>query len=194
MRALAICTLGNKYLHLVKNIFEENIKGGQTTSIVYNYVPTVQKMNEDTKWFFQIIIIPTLFSFYHGIELTMKGLLTLLPEYNPKTTHSLTNLLQDFKNNYQMQEEIINILEKYIVVEQMPPYLKNWFLKHKNNIDDYYDFLKYPFDAKFVKSYDYFDLKYDLDDENKGINLSESILADVKSFLPKTVELYRSIK
>lgn len=184
-KGLAFLTVGNKYLQLVKNILEENIKGGQRPIDSYDHNPTSEELYKNLKWRFHQIIVPTLFNFYHGIELTIKGFLVLSPNYNGYKNHKLTNLLKDFSDNYRHQHKIIEFLEKYIDIDRMPPYLKTWFEKHNLVIDDYYDFLKYPFDLNFEKYYDYFELKYDLDEKNRGIDLSKSMYDDITAFLPE---------
>jgi len=184
-KGLAFLTLGNKYLQLVKNILEENIKGGQRPVDSYDHTPTAEELYKDLKWRFHQIILPMLFNFYHEIELTIKGFLVLLPTYNGYKNHKLTNLLKDFSDNYRQQYKIIGFLKKYIEVNRMPPYLKTWIEKHNLAIDDYYDFLKYPFDLNFEKYYDYFELKYDSSHQNQGIDFSKSMYDDIKSFLPE---------
>jgi len=189
---LTFVTLGNKYLHLVKNILEENINQGQDAMSSYDHNSTSEEIHESTKWFYHTIIVPMLFNFYHGLELTIKGFLVRLPDYNLSTTHQMTVLLNDFKKNYQDQTSISEILEKYIIVDRMPLYLKTWFLENEFAIDDYHNFFGYPFDKNLKNYVDYSRLKYDLDKDARGIDLSKSMLEDVNIFLSETTRVFNS--
>ena len=192
---LGLLTLADKYLGLVRNVLQENIKGGQCPVRSYDVSNNKsfdwEKYFEDTKWDYREIIIPILFNFYHGLELRMKGSLVLLSHYNISADHKLTGLLNDFRKNYKNQHKTIQFLEKYIDTNFMPEYLKSWFVKHNLQIDNYYHFLKYPFDKKFEKSYNYFELKYDLDSE--AVNLSEAMVEDIRLFLQETRNIFHEL-
>jgi hypothetical protein len=69
--SLHFLTLASKYLILVQNILNESIKIGN------KHFVTDGDYSENTRWSDFNIFIPTLFNFYHGLELLMKGLILI---------------------------------------------------------------------------------------------------------------------
>lgn len=189
---LHLITLGKKYIYLVKNIIEENINSGQAPIIYFEKEPSAEEILKKQRWHFNNIIIPMLFNFYHGLEITIKGFLGLKKDYRIEPKHTLSILLKDFINNYPELVDMIIFFEKYIIIEKMPDYLKRWFVTQNMSIDDYYLFLRYPLNRNFTENYDYFDLKYDLGGD--GINLSKDMHADIEKFLIKSVQNFNFLE
>lgn len=188
---LAFLTLSNKYLLLVRNILDENIKQGNLWMITGENEISLQDYDEKTKWSDFNIIIPTLFNFYHGIELLLKGFLIL--KINLKFDHKITNLFGAFKDQYIESDNISDILKKYIDSQDssMPEILKSSIQNNDKTIDDLYEFLRYPASKNIMKIHNYFDLKYkDID----GVNFFSNLKNDTDLLIKKSVQLYSKIE
>jgi len=195
-KSLSILTLSIKYLSLVKNVVGENVKQGNS-HIIDPYIITgnetidAKKYKEITKWSDFNISSPILFNFYHGLELVLKGLLVLKKDYDLETRHHIEKLFREFKKNYNEREELISILDKYLTPRLMPSFLANCLRDNNIQINNLYEFFRYPFDKKFQKEHNYFKLKYR---EKDGLSFFKELEGDIDTLLNEIVKLYRETK
>lgn len=187
---LSFIELWQKYLFIVQNILIENTKHWNQHVVISDIPLTSEERNERTKRSDYHIIIPTLFLFYHGIEITLKWIATLQKrEFH--ITHSLTSLYWETKKNHE-NKELIDKLEKYIIKEKMENNLLKKFLnKNNKNIDDFYIFLKYPVDKDNKEIYNYIPLKYL---EEEILPFTTQLIKDIDSIMEWTTSIYRRYK
>jgi len=150
-RSFCFLSLSENYLLLVRNVLKETIKQGNIWVVLGDKKNTEKIYINKTKWSDFNIIIPILFNFYHGLELLMKGLLSLIDNYELKNSHDIKEILEDFRYNYIKNMEIINILNKYIDSNSMPKIFSECLKENNISINKFYIFLKYPTDKNISK-------------------------------------------
>jgi hypothetical protein len=184
---------------MVKNTLEMAIKMGNPSVDISNISFNEQAFYEKTKYCDYSIIYPSLFLFYHWIELILKGFLIVLVEENPETKnpdtkkithHNIIKLLKEFKQNYSNEKDIIDFIEKYTIKNNMPSFLKDFFDKNKLSVKNYYHFFKYPLDKKFDITCDYNSITHT---DKKGLTFFEDLLEDINRCQPLIVKLGRKI-
>lgn len=188
---LSFLTLSIKYLYLAKNASDENIKRGNPHMIFGNKEITAEEYEEMTKWSDFNTSNPILFNFYHGLELLLKGFLLLRNDYVLKPSHHIEKLFEEFKEKYGKEQKIISILEKYLTINLMPDFLANCLRNNNIQIDNLYEFLRYPADKNAQNVYDYIDLKYK---EEKGLTFFKGLVSDLDILGREVVKLYREIE
>jgi len=186
--SLNFLILSHNYLSLVRNALEEAIKQGNVFVVIKKHEISEKELTEETKWNDFNIIVPILYNFYHGVELLIKGFLILINDYNLKITHDIRTLLNDFCNNYNKEIEIIRLLNKYFDISLMPEILSKFLKENKINVNEFYIFLRYPFDVRNKKKFIYYQLH---GNEEEGLNLFKEIVSDIDILIPKIVKLYR---
>jgi hypothetical protein len=184
--ALSFLTLSQKYLSLVRSVSDENTKQGNP-HIIGTEIPSYD-YEEATKWSDFNIGIPTLFNFYHGLELMLKGLLILKGDYSFMGNHSLRGPFKEFKKIYSGHNLIISILEEYLTINSMPDFLATCLKNNNVEIDKLYEFLRYPTDIKANKIYNYIDIKYK---ENKGLLFFRGLATKTDILIGGAAKLYR---
>lgn len=182
-KALGFLTLAMNYHHLAESVLEKIEESN--IHIVFGTKGTVDRYGEITKWSDFRVLIPTLFLFYHGLELQLKGLLAFHDKVN--TIHSLQKLLSEVKKDGIFPEEIINVAERHIDVEKINIFLKKFITDNKLSVDDLYMALRYPTDRKLSGDFSYLGLKYK---EDKIIPYVKLLIADCKILNEKTGEYY----
>jgi len=188
--SLNFLTLSLKYLSLVKNVLEENIKQGNLHIIIGDKEFSEKEYDQKTRWS-DFNIFPILFNLYHGLELLMKGFLILIDNYKVKPTHDFKKLLNDFKLYYPSQKKIFNILAKYLEPDYMPELLSKWLEENKMDITQLHELLEYPFDKTFKKKINYLKLKYQQD---KWLSFAKQLVNDIETLQKGSVQLYRSLE
>lgn len=186
---LSFLTLSQKYLHTSICILEELVKSNNKFLVLLPNSDE-KEYSEATRWSDFNVILPSLFLFYHGLELVMKGLV-LLKDKKISCTHDLEDLFQIFKTEYQNYEELICRVEKYVV---------NSDVKHNGLIDllirsnqeiqspkKLYEALRYPTNKHIDKIYTYSPVKYK---EEKIFNFVKDLIEDINFILSKSVALY----
>lgn len=136
-------------------------------------------------------IIPTIFLFYQGMELIIKGFV-LIKQKDVKSSHDIQKLFIEFKKYYLEEKNIITILERYI--NKLLPFLKKF--NEDNNITnskDFYNALRYPEgNGKNIKSIDYYALKYYKNEE--FIPQITEFSNDIKALIEYSNNLFSRIK
>ena len=179
---LHFLTLANKYLLLVQSILKESIKSGN------KWMVDEGNCNELTKWSDFNIFPATLFNFYHGIELLMKGLI-LSENLEFKPNHQLKDLLKKIKTESNIDPRIIMRLEEYVLKEKMSNQeLKDFFQDNNSSPNKFFDILKYPTTKNLTKDYNFFRLKYR---QEKFIPLFKKIISDITKVNNGVIEYAR---
>lgn len=159
--ALATLTIAYQYLNVVQNELDETIADGNVHFMFWNdREPDWNEYEQKTSHSDFRIMIPVLFCLYQGIELTMKGLLTLNKiDYNrDKKGHKFTELYEQIKKCADIPSEIKESLSYFID----PKFANlNTFLKaNGKNLDNLSEILRYAVTKKSEKVLSYVDLKY----------------------------------
>ncbi|QIW16047.1 hypothetical protein A4G20_06720 [Pasteurellaceae bacterium RH1A] len=76
--SLSFFDLGEKFLRLAKYSSEEIVNNNNSYSVLSERLLTAQEIDDATKWCDVNVSVPTLFNFYHGIELILKGAIVLI--------------------------------------------------------------------------------------------------------------------
>jgi hypothetical protein len=119
-KALGFLTLAMYYHNLAGNVLCKIQESNP--HIVVGSKGIVDKYDEITKWSDFRVLIPTLFLFYHGLELQLKGLLAFHNKVD--TIHSLEKLLLLIKKEKSFPPEIITVAEKHIDIKNINLFLK----------------------------------------------------------------------
>ncbi|MGD8307721.1 MAG: hypothetical protein PVF17_13770, partial [Ignavibacteria bacterium] len=80
-RSLSFWTMSFYYLNLTLTIFEKTIENNNIWVVVDDSPITEHNYREKTKFSDFNIMIPSLLSFYHGIELLLKGFVLFKSSY-----------------------------------------------------------------------------------------------------------------
>ena len=155
-------SLSSNFFQLVENILSETIVNGNIDIYfgfpredIHEHYSNITKSSDFR------IFIPTLFNFFHGIELLLKGANYKINVPNSKPNHKLAKLLTDFQNNYPNATELYAILHKYIYPDCVNcKILFNFY--SSNNITDsskFIEFLKYPYSQNFTTDFNHSKLK-----------------------------------
>ena len=153
--------ISNNFLQLVENVFNETIKHGNNN--IYIGPPRddiAEHYSQLTKWSDFRIIIPTLFNFFHGIELQLKAA-NYLKNPPGKTNHKLSDLFSEFKINYPKAIELTNIFSRYIYPTSSECKILYDFYS-LNEISDsgqFFEIFKYPYSKNFKKDFNFRDLR-----------------------------------
>ncbi len=158
-KALSFFDIGFQYLDLCQKVALEISRAGNVWFMVQDgadFEKLDKEYDEATYWSDHKLAIPLLFNLYHGIELIIKGLLSL-SKAEPKN-HKLSALLAEAKKEHGETEFICHI-EKYLIKEKLPEILNVFFDGSGIDVDEWYQALKYPESTK-GKKYQHFPLKY----------------------------------
>lgn len=192
---LSFLTLGIKYLHTAENILEELVASGNQ-HVVFGDYGTSENYSEITKWSDFNVLIPTLFIFYHGVELVLKGLLLIAKassEEKIEANHNLEKLLSDIIEKYSEQDELIKILKKYIHCNSKDtPELIAKLIETNDelkNIEDLYHALRYPSNKVLENAFNYSESKYK---EKEGLKFAKDLIQDINRIRRITVSIYRN--
>ena len=172
--------LSDNFLQLVESVLTETVSHNNVDMYVG---PPREDIGEHyrqmTKWSDFRIFVPTLFNFFHGIELILKGAnyKIALPSSNPD--HKLSALLANFKTNYPNAVELISIFEKYIFPNSTECMTLSTFYVSNRIADSsrFYEVFKYPYSKDFKFDFDYGDLR-NLD--ANGVNFFKQIIIDIQ--------------
>lgn len=193
---LSFLTLAQKYLHTAKSILEQMVENGNP------WMPNLEIENEDELWneYFKVtkwsdfeIIIPTLFLFFHGLELLNKGLLFLADE-NMKLNHNIKELFDAVEKKYSSNSELINTLRKYCDLSSATPSIIRNFTTNNTEITDIqslYQSLRYPSGKQLQTAYKYITMKYK---EKEAIPFAQELIDDINTLLTQAVKIYRAKK
>ena len=187
--AFAFLSLAINYLHLIESVLGETIKQGNLHMLTSNKNITQNEYIDKTKWSDFHILIPTLFNFYHGLELLMKGLVLLTDNEKIEPKHNFKKLLKRIKENKEINESIKHILEKHILLDKLQSdYLKNFLIKNNLSVDELYIILRYPSNKNLDKIYKYTNLHYK---EDRLLQYFKQTIEDSSNLRIESVKLYK---
>jgi hypothetical protein len=169
--------LAHNFWQLTLNVAEEIIERGNPSSMSYEGWgwPSDEEYEEHMKWSDLNIVEPTLFNFYHGIELSLKSLI-LAKEVELKNYHKLSKLLDEVNKLYG-GVSFVGFYEKYIDQEKLPEVIKKFCVDAGMTMDLYFQSLKYPTSTKGHK-FNHSSLRA-LDES--GVTLFQEISEDLRS-------------
>lgn len=187
--AIAYASLMGQYFHLVRMVLGETVKQGNKWMISSSaeQMDWKEYANKTTWSDFQIIL-PVLFSLYHGIELSMKALLAI--NDHKISGHKLTEIYSEVRKVDDVSKQIFSLLSKYIELGAKSGILAEFTNTNNCSIDEYYDFLKYPTDKSFETINNYWPVKYK---QEKALDTYNEIIADLRD-LSREVHLYIKTK
>jgi len=142
-----------------------------------------KQFKEHTKWSDISIAQPVLFCFYHGIELSLKALLSAKLISTPNS-HRLIGLYELVNKAYS-HNEINKFYEKYLLKGKLHPILETFCNESDITMDMYYQSLKYPKDSK-GNDFNHSPLKYN---GNKGTILFKEIKTDIDKIIELVINL-----
>ncbi len=184
--ALAYLTQSIHYLLLSESVFLESVKQGNKYIIISD--TEIIDFEEKTKWSDFNIIFPTLFVFYHGLELLMKGVLTLY-NIDLKATHRVSVLFTNLEDCEEVDIELSSILKEYILENQLSHTpIGEWLKENNLNIDNLYERLRYPTDKNQLTLTNNQTLKYKGDEM---IPFLEKIIANSGLLRKLIVSIYK---
>jgi hypothetical protein len=186
-KALDFWTVGIEYLHLVQAVSNETHNQGNAHVVISETPLTESEYAEQTKWSDHNLVMPLLFNFYHGLEVILKGF-RLASGLGGRHSHKLSDLLTEFKTQYP-EDDLIPLLEKYILQTNLPPILSEFCTTSGITIDDYYQTLKYPESTQGVQ-YEHHPLKYRAEE---GAMFFAELRDDIEKIRRKTVSLSGSV-
>ena len=189
-----ILLFSDQYITMVTNTLEMTIKSGNPSVIISDSYITDQDLINKTKYCDYNIVVPSLFLFYHWVELVLKGFLLVLVKEDDDIKkiahHNVIKLLKEFKNNFSNEKDIINFFEKYTKKNNMPNVLKMFFNKNNLSVKNYYNFFRYPLDKNFNIKYDYSGIQHT---NKEGLIFFKDILKDINRYKKHIVKLGRKL-
>jgi len=147
--------LATDFLDLVEAACGELVENANAW-VVIGDESTIEKYRELTKWSDHRIAVPVLFNFLHGVELILKGFISL--QGNVPRHHELTRLLADF-NTACPDTRLGALIADYTGGLNPASPLGCFFATNGISVDDWYIALKYP-ESAAGRPYDHVDLKY----------------------------------
>jgi len=188
LQALLFLTLGSKYLNLTHNALEETVNSGNVHMVVSDGNLSWDEYFQKTKWSDFFIIEPVLFCFYHGLELTLKGLILLVDSKEVKPVHSISGLYKRLSTLKKVPEDIKKIIGKY-VTENNDSMVSGFLTENKKDIDGLYESLRYPADKDFQSLNSYFKFHYQ---EEEALEECKEILLDIRTLQSHGTKFYRT--
>jgi hypothetical protein len=197
---LSFLTLSQKYLHTAKSILEQMVATGNP------WMPAIEIDNKEDMWeeYFKItkwsdfeVIIPTLFLFFHGLELLTKGLLFLANNNNINNfnlDHKLSVLYNAVEKDYCNNSELVSTLKKYSYLINTTPAIIHDFINYNKeikDIDGLYESLRYPSNKQSQTAFKYTSMKYK---EKEGLPFAQELIKDIDFLLRQSVKIHRAGK
>lgn len=187
--------VAEQYLTTSKNLLDLMIINKnprmQITKVTDKTTIDIDDIFENFKNSSMFTIIPTIFLFYQGMELIIKGFV-LIKQKNVRSSHDMQKLFIEFKKYYIEEKNIITILDKYI--NNLLPFLKKFNEDNNiNNSKDFYNALRYPEgNGKNIKPIDYYALEYYNNDD--FILQITQLSNDIKALKEYSNNLFRRIE
>lgn len=153
---LSYWTLAAQFLRLAHESCVEIINTGNKFVVISHESISASEFNQAVRWSDHSVGTGVLFSYFHGIELILKGFLAAIGVKSPH--HRLTDLLKDFENHFpdtELGQAISNALP--IAGEDSP--MGRFLASNSIHIDDWFEALKYP-ESRKGAAFDHFDLKF----------------------------------
>jgi hypothetical protein len=185
--AFGYLRIGIQYLNLVEAVANETIQQGNNWVVVSDTKVSLEQHLLEIKWSDHMIIVPMLFSFYHGVETLLKGFILCKGKLKTKN-HKLSGLLEEFKNSFP-NHNLNNLLSRYIENNQLPEPLASFCSNPSISVDEFYQALKYPESIK-GKKYRHTHLMYK---SGSGLPFFYGLVSDIKQIRLNAVKLGQDI-
>ncbi len=181
---LSFLLLSEDYLHTARMIFTELKSSGNKCVVVSDREITPEILEEETKWSDYNVLIPGLFLFYHGLELILKGLLSL--KGHKVEGHGIEKLYMEFSKAFNGEKEILSIIKKYAYINKDSSELIKKLVAENpdiNSTQKLYQAFRYPSSIEMGDNhYDYYPILYKgediLDTIDEFIKDNENIMIE----------------
>ena len=151
--------LGLDYLKIASNILGENLKAGNKHVVISDYEIIEESYGIETQWSDFNIIVPTLFNFYHGLELVLKGLLSIITKDKTNYTHDITLLFNEI-NSDSVTVKLYETLKRHLKEPGINEILSGFLKTNGLSISQLYEALRYPEGRNLQKVYEYGKMYY----------------------------------
>ncbi|THA02817.1 hypothetical protein, partial [Rodentibacter pneumotropicus] len=138
-RGVDYWTMGQRFLKMANATSGMLVATKNQWAVLSDTEITTEEYNEKTKWSDHNIAIPTLFNFYHGLELMLKGFLLFNEETENIKTHKFTILINLLKKYLSHDDPFIKRIEFYTINLQQDSIFKKFLEKNSNSIDNWYE-------------------------------------------------------
>lgn len=155
-RAYSYWTMGSQFLRLSHEACSEIAKAGNVHTVVTDELPKPGEYSHIVRWSDHQLGAAVLFSFFHGIELILKGF--LVASGVQKQGHYLTELHVEFNQKYPGTDLGQEVAKALTTTGDGSP-LERFLAANSITIDNWYEALKYP-ESKNGTIYTHFDLKF----------------------------------
>jgi hypothetical protein len=182
--------VGEQYLHTSRILLDKMVESGNKHIVISDKEITWDEYESLTQFSDFNVLIPTLFNFYHGLELILKGMISL-NNAEIETEHSFDRLLCMLKKLDKSNGEYLKIICKYIDKPLKISFLDD-YMKTENigNINDLYMSFRYPANRHFNKNYEYFTVRYREEDILSEV---QEMSEDISRILIEAVKVYHDI-
>ena len=149
--------IGTHFLQLSENACNELVATSNRHFVVSDQPIDPAEYSELVKWSDHTVGVAVLFDFFHGIEVVLKGFISLGKQSVPKT-HRITALLGHFEEVYG-ENAVGRLIGGWTrnLDEESP--LGRFFQSNGIDVDNWYEALKYP-ELRAGQTIDHFHLKY----------------------------------
>jgi len=174
-RALGFWTIAIQYLDLSEKTSKKIHESGNEWIVVSrgsNWEKQDAEYKERTAWSDHNLGIPVIFNFYHGLELTLKGI--IIAKGIDMKNHKL-NALLDAVDEINYTDKIVSLIRPYVFDEFLPTILKEFLQESNISISNWYQALKYP-ESNKGEIYNHHSLKYR---EKDGANFFKKLSEDI---------------
>ena len=149
--------LSSHFLRLAHESSIELINTGNARSVTSASPISASEVAQKFRWSDHSVGIAILFSYFHGIELTLKGFLKAVGNGRVHHHHHLTHLLADFESAIPGTDLAVTLRGALSPAVGTP--LQRFLVANGIHIDSWYEALKYP-ESKTGSPIDHFDLKF----------------------------------
>ncbi len=154
--ALPYLTLATHFLRLAEGACGQLVRRKNVLTVVSDKLIAPSQYDRRTAWSDHAVGVAILFSFYHGIELVLKGGLAL--QSQPPGNHKLSKLLSELEQSGVCPALVATVATFVRRIDGASP-LGQFLAANAIAIDSWYESLKYP-KSKGGKTFSHTKLKY----------------------------------
>lgn len=182
-------TLAETFLKSAKFQASRIANSGNPNLVVADTNLSEEDYNATTEANDRNLAVPTLYSFFHGLELLLKGALSAGNALEKKN-HNLEKLFDNFKKSYPNEGKIIYLFSQALDVNAMGQDNPVRRFCERNDLTParFYEALRYP-DDHGGRAFIHYDLKYN---EADSVEFFENLVKIVDGIIPLFVALSRS--
>ena len=181
-------TLAETFLKSAKFQASRIARGGNPNFVVSDTPLSEDEYDEKTEANDRNLAVPTLYSFFHGLELLLKGALSA-NSVLVKKNHDLEKLFNTFKETFPNENAIIDLFSQALDVKAMDGNnpVRKFCERNKLTPARFYEALRYPED-RGGQAFIHGDLKYN---EADGAVFFQNVVTIVDDIMPLFVALSR---